>query len=292
MGGKAAEKFSLKKGHRARAAFLIFNYLFLGILMSLMVIPLLKVFVDSVDPSTYGIRLWPKMWDFTAYTMILKNVTLYRPLMVSVLTTAAGTAIGLLLTTLGAYVIIQKEMPGRKIFTNLILFTMLFNGGLIPAYLNIKNLGLMNNLLAVIIPCSLSAYNIILMKSFFETIPQSLYEAAALDGCTPVDTFWKIVLPLSKPALASIGLFISVGLWNEYMHFILYITNPNWKNFQVKVRDLILNDGISGNAATLTMSQEMLKSAVVIVVVFPFLIIYPFVQKYFTKGVTIGAVKG
>ncbi|WP_394526191.1 carbohydrate ABC transporter permease [Lacrimispora sp. JR3] len=292
MAGKTGEKFSLKKGHRARAAFLIFNYLFLSILMCAMVIPLLKVFVDSVDPSTYGIRLWPKMWDFTAYTMILKNVTLYRPLLVSVLTTASGTAVGLLLTTLGAYVIIQKEMPGRKILTNLILFTMLFNGGMIPAYLNIRNLGLMNNLLAVIIPCSLSAYNIILMKSFFETIPQSLYEAAALDGCTPVDTFWKIVLPLSKPALASIGLFISVGLWNEYMHFILYITNPNWKNFQVKVRDLILNDGISGNAATLTMSQEMLKSAVVIVVVFPFLIIYPFVQKYFTKGVTIGAVKG
>ena len=292
MEGKAKEKFSLKKGHRARAVFLIFNYLFLGILTALMVIPLLKVFVDSVDPSTYGIRLWPKMWDSTAYTMILKNVTLYRPLMVSVLTTVVGTAVGLFLTTLGAYVIIQKDLPGRKIFTNFILFTMLFSGGLIPTYLNIKNLGLMNNLIAVIVPCSLSAYNIILMKSFFETIPHTLYEAAALDGCTPIDTFWKIVLPLSKPALASIGLFIAVGLWNEYMHFILYITNPNWKNFQVKVRDLILNDGISGNAATLTMSQEMLKSAVVIVVVFPFLIIYPFIQKYFTKGVTIGAVKG
>ena len=120
----------------------------------------------------------------------------------------------------------------------------------------------------------------------------TLYEAAELDGCTPMDTFFRVVLPLSKPALATIGLFIAVGFWNEYMHFILYITNPDWKNFQVKIRDLILNDGISGNAATLSMSQEMLKSAVVIVVVFPFLIIYPFVQKYFTKGITLGAVKG
>ena len=130
------------------------------------------------------------------------------------------------------------------------------------------------------------------MKSFFATIPESLYEAAELDACTPMDTFFRVVLPLSKPALATIGLFIAVGFWNEYMHFILYITNPDWKNFQVKIRDLILNDGISCNAATLSMSQEMLKSAVVIVVVFPFLIIYPFVQKYFTKGITLGAVKG
>ncbi len=286
------EKISLKPGHRSRAVFLIFNYTFLTALMVLMIIPLLKVFVDSVDSTTYGIRLWPKQVEFTAYKMIINNQTLYRPFLVSIFTTVLGTAVGLLLTTLGAYVIIQKDMPGHKIISRMILFTMLFSGGLIPTYLNIKNLGLMNNLIAVIIPCGLSAYNMILMKSFFETIPQSLYEAAALDGCTPVDTFFRVVLPLSKPALASIGLFIAVGMWNEYMHFILYITNPNWKNFQVKIRDLILNDGISGNAATLTLSQEMLKSAVVIVVVFPFLLIYPFIQKYFTKGVTIGAVKG
>lgn len=286
------ERLSFKPGHRSRAVFMIVNYIFLTVLMALMIIPMLKVLVDSVDPTAYGIRLWPKTVEFTAYEMIVKNQTLYRPFLVSVLTTVLGTAAGLLLTTMGAYVIIQKDMPGQKFFSKMILFTMLFSGGMIPAYLNIKNLGLMNNLIAVIIPCSLSAYNIILMKSFFETIPQTLYEAAELDGCTPVDTFIKIVLPLSKPALASIGLFIAVGLWNEYMHFILYITNPSWKNFQVKIRDLILNDGISGNSATLTMSQEMLKSAVVIVVVFPFLLIYPFVQKYFTKGVTIGAVKG
>mgnify|MGYP000984424918 CR=1 FL=1 len=286
------EKLSFKPGHRARAIFMIFNYIFLTVLMAMMIIPLLKVLVDSVDPTAYGIRLWPKEVDLMAYKMIMKNKTLYRPFLVSIFTTVIGTVTGLFLTTMGAYVLLQKDMPGQKFFSKMILFTMLFSGGLIPTYLNIKNLGLMNNLIAVIIPCSLSAYNIILMKSFFETIPQTLYEAAELDGCTPIDTFFKIVLPLSKPALASIGLFIAVGLWNEYMHFILYITNPDWKNFQVKIRDLILNDGISGNAATLTMSQEMLKSAVVIVVVFPFLIIYPFIQKYFTKGVTIGAVKG
>lgn len=285
------EKISFKPGHRARALFLIFDVLFLVILMALMIIPLLKVFVDSVDPTTYGIRLWPKAWDFGAYKQIIGTVSLYRPFLVSVYTTILSTCLGLLLVTLAAYVIMQKEMPGHKFFINMILFTMMFSGGLIPTYLNIKNLGFMNNvILSVILPCCLGAYNIILMKSFFETIPETLYEAASLDGCTPLMTFWKVVLPLSKPALASIGLFIAVGMWNEYMHFILYIQDSKWKNFQVKVRDLILNDGISGTSITL--SEEMLKSAVVIVVVLPFLLIYPFLQKYFVKGVTVGAVKG
>ena len=247
--------------------------------------------MDSVDPTTYGIRLWPKAWDFGAYKQIIGTVALYRPFVVSVYTTILSTGLGLLLVTLAAYVIMQKEMPGHKFFINMILFTMMFSGGLIPTYLNIKNLGFMNNvILSVILPCCLGAYNIILMKSFFETIPETLYEAASLDGCTPLMTFWKVVLPLSKPALASIGLFIAVGMWNEYMHFILYIQDSKWKNFQVKVRDLILNDGISGTSITL--SEEMLKSAVVIVVVLPFLLIYPFLQKYFVKGVTVGAVKG
>lgn len=130
----------------------------------------------------------------------------------------------------------------------------------------------------------------ILMRSFFASIPNELFESATIDGCSPFGCFWRIMLPLSKPALASVGLFIAVGLWNEYMHFILYITDPNWQNFQVKVRSLILEDGLSGTAITL--SADMLKSATVVVVVLPFLFIYPFIQKYFTKGVTLGAVKG
>ena len=127
------------------------------------------------------------------------------------------------------------------------------------------------------------------MKSFFEGIPGTLYEAAELDGASPMGIFTKIVLPLSKPALASIGLFIAVGMWNQYMNFVLYITDANKKNFQVKVRDLILNDGLSGS---IELSEELLKNAMVVIVVFPFLVIYPFLQKYFVKGVTLGAVKG
>lgn len=284
------EKFSLAKGYRARTLFMIFDIAFITILCVFMVIPLLKVFVDSVDPTTYGIRLWPKEIDFSAYKQILSKASLYQPLWVSVYTTILATVIGLTLSTLAGFVVIQREMPGHKFIVGSIMFTMLFSGGMIPTYITIKSLGLMNNILTVVLPSSLSAYNIILMKSFFEGIPNTLYEAAELDGATPMGIFTKIVLPLSKPALASIGLFIAVGMWNSYMNFVLYITDVNKKNFQVKVRDLILNDGLS--ATSIEISEDMLKNAMVIIVVFPFLVIYPFLQKYFVKGVTIGAVKG
>lgn len=284
------QKLSFKKGKRGRTIFVICNTIFLCLLMLVMVIPLWKVIVDSIDPTSVGVRLWPKEVNFFAYKTILSKQSLYRPFLVSVYTTAAATVVGLLMTTLAAYVILQKEMPGRSLLIVYIMFTMLFSGGMIPAYLNIRNLGLMNNLLVIILPSGLSTYNMILMRSFFESIPNTLYEAAELDGCTPLQTFWKIVLPLSKPALASIGLFIAVGTWNSYMPFILYMQDNSKMNFQVKVRDLILQDGLSGTS--ISASDDMLKSAVVVVVVFPFLVIYPFVQKYFTKGVTVGAVKG
>ena len=285
------EKFSFKKGHRSRAIFLICAYSFLVIFMCGMLIPILKVFVDSVDPSASGVmRIWPEKFDIGAYTQILGTEGLYRPFLVSLGTTIVGTIVGLLLTTLAAYVIIQKDMPGNRFFVNMILFTMLFSGGLIPTYLTVSYLGLMNNYIAVIVPVTLTAYNIILMKSFFQTIPSALYEAAKLDGCSPIGIFWRIVLPLSKPALASIGLFIAVAMWNDFMHFQLYIQDPMLKNFQLKVRELVLNDAAVGTSLS-TVNGDMLKSAVIIVVMAPFLMVYPFIQKYFQKGVTIGGVK-
>lgn len=285
------EKFSFKKGHRSRAIFLIFAYTFLVLFMLAMIIPVLKVFVDSVDPSASAqMRIWPQKFDFGAYEQILSRQDLFKPFIISIVTTVIGTAVGLLLTTLAAYVIIQKNMPGNRFFVNMILFTMLFNGGLIPTYLTVSYLGLMNNFIAVIVPVTLTAYNIILMKSFFQTIPQALYEAAELDGCTPVGIFWRIVLPLSKPALASIGLFIAVAMWNDFMHFQLYIQDPMLQNFQLKVRQLVLMDQAVGTSQSVV-SGDMLKSAVIIVVMAPFLAVYPFIQKYFQKGVTLGGVK-
>ena len=287
------EKFSFKPGHRGRAIYLIVAYTIMILLMACMILPILKIVVDSVDPTaTYGINLIPKKFDLSAYKYIVSTKSLYRPFVVSVLTTVVGTIVGLLIVTISAYVIIQKEMPGRKIIVNLILFTMIFNGGLIPTYLTVQKVGLMDSIWAVILPLTLSAYNIILMKSFFESIPESLFESAKIDGCTPLGIFYKIVLPLSKPALASIGLFIAVTMWNDFFHFQIYITDPMWHNFQLKLREIILSESQVGTPTTSMMTAEMLKSAIVVVVITPFLIIYPFVQGYFVKGVTIGAVKG
>ena len=283
------EKLSLREGRRARTLFILCDYGFLILMMAAMILPLVKFLVSSVDPSAVGLRLLPRKFSLEAYSLIAKNSYLYLPFLVSVGTTVCGTLTGLLMTSLAAYVIMQKKMPGNKFFVRMVFVTMLFSGGLIPTYLTIRGIGLMNNYLAVILPVGLSAYNIMLMKSFFETIPKTLFEAAEIDGCTPVGIFFKIVIPLSKPAIASVGLFIAVSLWNNYMSFILYITNPLMTNFQVKVRELILSDAISGQA--LTASDDMLKSAVVMVVVLPFLMIYPWLQKYFVKGVTLGAVK-
>jgi len=287
------DKFLFKEGHRARAIYLIFAYIFLILLMTCMIVPIIKIVVDSLDPTaTYGINLWPKKIDLMAYKYIMNTTTLYRPFFVSVLTTLLGTFVGLLIVTVTAYVLIQKEMPGQKLIVGMILFTMMFNGGLIPTYLTVQSVGLMNSIWAVILPLTLSAYNIILMKSFFESIPGTLFEAAQIDGCAPLTIFYKIVLPLSKPALASIGLFIAVTIWNDFFHFQIYITNPMWQNFQLKLRELVLSESATGTPTTSALTAEMLKSAVIVVVITPFLIIYPFVQKYFVKGVTIGAVKG
>lgn len=225
--------------------------------------------------------------------MIFTDKELLNPFLISVLTTAVGTLIGLLFTTMGAYVLLQKEMPGNKFLVWMLFVTMVFSGGMIPSYLLIKNLHMMNTLWAVILPSSISVYNIILMKSFFETLPASLMDAAAIDGCTPFGIFVKIVLPLSKPALASIGLFIGVGYWNEFFSFVMYISNTNLINFQVKLRDIVLNSSDLQNSASSTnIISQTVENACVIVSMIPPLIVYPFCQKYFTSGVTLGAVKG
>ena len=287
-----ADKFSFKKGHRARAGFLIVTYVFLTLLIITMIIPMWKLFVDSVDSTSTGMQLWPKTFSLAAYQVILNNSSMYRPFLVSILTTVGGTVIGLIIITLGAYALMQKEMPGHRIFTRIVLITMMFNGGMIATYLTYKNLGLMNNLMAVILPVCVTAYNTILMRSFFESLPPALFDAASIDGCSPFGTYFRIALPLSKPALASVGLFIAVAMWNDYMHFILYITDPQWQNFQVKIRAMILEETLAVVSSDMNLGTDMLKSATIILVIVPFMFVYPFLQKYFTKGITLGAVKG
>ena len=271
--------------------FNVINGILFILISIIMLIPIYKVLVDSFDlSSAYGMRLWPKQFGLAGYASVLSNPTLYRPLMISVGTTLAGTFLGLALSTLGAYVLIQWDMPGRTFFANFLLFTMIFSGGMIPTYLVMKNLGLTNNLLGVVLLPAINIYNLVLMRNFFEGIPQSLFEAATLDGCTPMATFIKVVLPLSKAALASIGLMFAVAYWNDYTNYKLYITDSSLYIFQMKLRSIMMGSDLpqANGGAT----ENTVKSAAIIIAILPFMILYPFLQKYFVKGVNVGAVKG
>ena len=255
-----------------------------------MIIPVYKVLVDSFDLKTaYGMKLFPERFGLAGYKSIFTNPTMLRPFLISCYTTVMGTVMGLLISVLGAYVLIQWKMPGRAFVANVLLFTMIFNGGMIPTYLVMKEFHLTNNLWGVILLPAINVYNLVLMKNFFEGIPVSLMESAEIDGCSHFRILYKIVLPLSKAALASIGLMYAVGYWNDYTNYKLYITNSNLYNFQMKLRDLIMGSDLPSAVEGAT--ENTVKNAAVIVAILPFMIIYPFCQKYFVQGVTIGAVK-
>jgi putative aldouronate transport system permease protein len=284
-------KLNYIKNNPSRTVFLIANFIFMIVILVVMMIPLLKVLSDSLDTTGfYGLNLIPTKISFDAYQAIITNKTLYWPFIISIYVTVVGAALAMALTTMGAYVLAQKDLPGRSFFMYFILFTMVFHAGMIPAYMLIKNIGLMNTLWAVIIPLSVTAFNLILLRNFFSEIALSLIEAAEIDGCTPFGIFWRIVLPMSAPALATIGLFCVVEYWNEFFHFIIYINDPNLYNFQVKLREMILSDTFNPSAGVYY--GKSLQNAAIVVVIIPLLILYPFLQKYFVKGINLGSIKG
>ncbi len=270
--------------------FPIFNTVLFIVISLIILIPIWKVIVDSLDASAgYGMRLWPNQFTLDGYKMVFTRSALYRPFLISCLVTISGCFLGLLLSTLGAYVLIQWEMPGRSFFAYMLLFTMIFNGGMIPTYLVIKQLGMLNTLWAVILPLSINVYNLVLMRNFFEGIPASLFEAASIDGCSPIGIFFKVVLPLSKAALASIGLMFAVAFWNDYTNFKIYVTKNSLYNFQMKLRGLIMDGDVPQTGDKI--SDNTIQNVTIIVAIIPFMIIYPFCQDYFVQGVNVGAVK-
>lgn len=272
------------------SVFRVVNGLIFIILALIIIIPMWKILVDSFDLKTaYGMKLWPEKFGLDGYKSVFSNPTLYRPLLISFFTTITGTILALVISTMGAYVLIQWNMPGRTFFANFLLFTMIFNGGMIPTYLVLRSLHLTNTLWVVILFPALNVYNLVLLRNFFEGIPASLFESATLDGCSPMQTFIRIVLPMSKAALASIGLFYAVAYWNDYTHYKLYITNSELYNFQMKLRSVIMGSDMPQTAGDAT--ENTVKNAAIIVVILPFMILYPFLQKYFVKGVNVGAVK-
>lgn len=285
-------KLSFTKGNRARTIFQIFNVLLMLVIVAIMLLPILKVLVDSLDVTGgYEFRLIPQTVSLDAYRRILTEPSLFKSFGVSFYVTVIGTVLAMVFSTMGAFVLTRKDIPGRRIFMSMMLFTMMFNGGLLPTYMLIKDLHLTNTLWAVILPLSINTYNLILLKNFFQEIPESLYESADLDGCSPMGIFTRIVLPMSKPAIAAIGLFYFVAYWNDWFNFTMYIQNSDLKNFQVKLREMVLTDDKGGNT-DIAVFANTLKNATIIVAIIPVMLIYPFIQKYFTTGLNLGAVKG
>ena len=283
-------KHSLLKPNKATTFFVIVNSLFMIIAAAVMLIPILKVLSDSFDGMTnYGLNFIPQKFTVIGYKTIVSNSALYRPFFISVVTALVGTGLALFLTVTGAYVITQKDMPGRKIFVYVLLFTMIFHGGLIPSYLVMLDLHLIDTLWAIILPLSVNAYYLILMRNFFNEIPQSTVESAEIDGCAPMSVLMRIILPMSRPAIAAIGLFYAVIYWNDFFNFTIYINNPNLYNFQVKLIEIILDSEIR---STTQFNSITMQNASIIVSIVPIIVIYPFLQKHFAKGLNLGAVKG
>lgn len=286
----AKEKIVYKGKKKKVQGFDVVNYIVFVLIAAIILVPIWKVLVDSFNAvGIYQFRLWPSKPTLDGYKTILGTQQLYKPFINSIITTIVGTLLGLVLCTLGGYVLAQEDMPGRSGLAFFLLFTMVFSGGMIPEYLVMKQLGLVNNMWILVFKHGINVYNLVLMKNFFEGIPASLFEAAKIDGCSPMRIFTRIVLPLSKAALASIGLMFAVTIWNDYSTVKIYITDPAQTNFQYKLRNMIMD----GDTPTTSynVSQSTLFNAGIIAAILPFMILYPFLQDYFVKGVNIGAVK-
>ncbi|RPJ06769.1 MAG: carbohydrate ABC transporter permease [Spirochaetaceae bacterium] len=287
------ERFSFDKDHRARSLFVMFNYALLAVLCLIVIFPMLKVLIDSFDRSAALIdfRLFPKEFSLDAYQKILSQASLYRPFLNSLIVTSTGTVLALVISGFMAYALTRRDLPGRKIMMTLLMVTMVFRAGILPLYLVVNSLGLRNTLWAVIIAHCVETYYLVLLRNFFDTIPRSIEESAELDGATPIAIFFRIVLPLSKPGLAAIGLFYVVLYWNQFFEYIIYMDKRELYNFQVALRDIVL---VSDSSALygFDIAPEALKNAIIIVNIIPVLILYPLLQKHFVKGINLGAIKG
>ncbi|MDU0201788.1 MULTISPECIES: carbohydrate ABC transporter permease [Paenibacillus] len=276
------------------------NYLSLFLVAVITFIPFYYVIVASLSPIkqvlTESIILWPEKFTLTSYHMILTTPSFVRALLFTLFITVVGTAINMLFTSTLGYSLSKKRFRARRAILMLIVFSMMFSGGLIPTYLVVKQLGMINSLWALMLPGAISAFNLIVLKNFFASIPQALEDSARIDGCSNFGIFMRIALPLSLPALASFTLFYAVGNWNQFFAAIMYMNNSRYWTLQVVLRQLVIIGDSTGygqviDDANKTAFPETLKYAAIVVATLPILLVYPFLQKYFVKGVLMGSVK-
>lgn len=273
-------------------------YALLCLIAAAMLYPLLNVIAVSLSSEVayarHPLMIWPHDFEATSYRWILTHHLILSSYRNTIIITVVGTLISMFLTATLAYPLSVADLKGRKIFMSLIIFTMFFNGGMIPNYYLVRSLDMIDTLWALMIPGALSVYNMILMKNSFEGIPASLKESAYIDGATDWDIFVKVILPLSGPIIATLTLFYAVGKWNSYFNGILYIrSRENW-TLQLVLRELVsqtetlLND----NTDIASIPAQSIKYAVIVVAILPIMCVYPFIQRFFVKGVMVGAVKG
>ena len=282
----------------------IFKVFFVLLVSIVCVYPFWNIFIISIndgqDALRGGLYFWPRVFTLENYQEILRRSEFVRAIGVTVLRTLIGTPLVVLVTSMLAYVLSRSELLGKKFWTLMFIFTMYFSGGMVPYYLQLKNLGMLDHFIVYIIPGMLNVYYMILIRSYIYGIPESLVESAKLDGANDLWVYGRIILPLSKPVVMTIVLFASIGHWNAWFDSRLYTNSMNLKTLQLVLVEILNQFQTSGaNGATLAqraqmmsgVTQKSVQMAAVMVATIPIICVYPFVQKYFVKGIMIGAVK-
>lgn len=298
----AKERHKVKKSGKDKA-FEIMLYILSALILLIVLYPLYFVVIASFsDPSAVAggqVWLWPKGFTLDGYEELLRHDEIWIGYKNTILYTIAGTLFGLAVNVFAAYALSRRDLVGRRFFMMMFVVTMFFNGGLIPTFLTVKELGFYDSFWVMVIPFAVSTYNIIVARTFFETsIPEDLNDAARIDGCGNLYYFFKIVLPLSKAILAVIGLWTAVGMWNSYFNALIYIKDADKYPLQLILRNILITNNLqmsfgSGEAMQVALRlSNLMRYSVIIVSTLPIMCLYPFVQKYFNQGVMIGAVKG
>lgn len=277
------------------------NVLAMLLLVFVTFYPLYYIFVVSVSGGNAVMRgdvsFYPIDFNWNTYALVFDDSSIWRSYLNTIVYTVVGTSINLVCTALCAYPLSKREFYGRGFFTLMIVVTMFFSGGLIPNYLLVQKLGMMNTMWALVIPGAISVWNMIVMRTFFQGIPNELYESAGMDGASELTSLIKITLPLSKPIMATMAMFYAVGHWNSFFSAMIYLNEKAKFPLQIILRNMVVmgemssqSQEISGAYAAVTATN--IKYAVIIIAVLPILLVYPFIQKYFVKGVMVGSLKG
>ncbi|QKJ20581.1 carbohydrate ABC transporter permease [Microbacterium hominis] len=251
-------------------------------------------FATEAELATRSFFLWPETFSLRAYEAIFTSPAFVRALITTIAVTAVGTLVQLMLTATMAYPLSKANLPGGRLILSLVVFTMVFSGGMIPTFLVVKDLGLLNNYWALILPMAINPFSLIIIKNFFQQLPNELEESAKIDGANELQTLWSVVLPLSKPVLATFALFYAVGIWNDFMSPLLYLNDNSMWTLQMFLRQVTVATDLSiveADPSQLPPAQGI-KFAVIIVATLPIVLFYPFLQKHFAKGMLIGSVKG